>query len=204
MRFADDFNPTEAELREWAAEEDTVAPEGDWELVLAWGMDQGRLRVCIELAASPGLPGARFFLMVLYTWVSHVARRVKSETWYRTFDRWLDEAKGVRDPAVKRWRRRARMIFQGVEPFDYETWWARLARSLKCPNAWHVVARRIGRAPHAHPGPQRHCARGVVGGPGGHGTRRELGRRASGGGGGGARQREFVFGHGGRAFDGLD
>jgi hypothetical protein len=127
MRFANSLDPTEAELRAWAAEAGAVHPTGDWELVLAWGMEPGRLRLFVDLAADATLPNAPFFLMALYAWVSYAARRTDFDSWRLQYDRWLDVAKGVRDPAVKRWRYRARRIFQGVDPFDYHSWWATLA-----------------------------------------------------------------------------
>ena len=124
MRFAKSHNPTEAELRAWAAEAGAAEPEGDWDLVLSWGMEPGRLRVLVELAADPTLPNAPYFLITLYTWVSYVARRDDFDSWRPQYDRWLDAAKGVRDPAVKRWRHSARRIFQGLDPFDADAWGA--------------------------------------------------------------------------------
>ena len=122
MRFKKAHNPTEAELRAWAAEAGAPEPENDWDLVLSWEMEPGRLRVFVELAADPTLPNAAYFLMALYTWVSYVARREDFDSWRPQYDRWLDVARGVRDPAVKRWRHNARRIFQGLEPFDAEAW----------------------------------------------------------------------------------
>ena len=127
MRFADSFNPTEPELREWAAEVGAAPPDQDWELLLTWGMEPGRVRLFAELAADPTLPNARFFLLALYTWVSYYARQKDFDSWRPIFDRWLDQVKGVRDPAVKRWRHRARLIFQGIEPFDFDSWWSAYA-----------------------------------------------------------------------------
>ena len=127
MRFADPYNPTGAELRDWAADADAIPPHQEWELELAWGMEPGRLRVIVELAADPTSRKARYFLRLLYTWVYAVARRQDFDSWRVQFDRWLDQAKGVRDPAVKRWRHRARLIFQAIEPFNAESWWAALS-----------------------------------------------------------------------------
>lgn len=122
MRIANAFKPSERELRAWAAEPGAPEPVQDWDLVLAWDMDPGRLRLFIELAADAGLPNAEYFLMALYTWVAHVARRDDFDSWRSQYDRWLDPAKGVRDPAVKRWRHRARLLFQGVERIDPDAW----------------------------------------------------------------------------------
>lgn len=124
------LNPTEAELRAWAAEDGAEEPTGDWDLVLAWDMEPGRLRLFVELAADDTLPNARYFLMALYTWVWYAARRDDFDSWRPYYDRWLEAAKGVRDPAVKRWRNRARRIFQGLDPFDQESWWAAYAADV--------------------------------------------------------------------------
>jgi len=127
MRFANSLNPTEAELRAWAAEAGAAEPTGDWDLVLSWGMEPGRLRLLVDLAADAALPNATYFLMALYTWVSFAARQKDFDSGRPQYDRWLDVAKGVRDPAVKRWRRRARRVFQGVDSFDNELWWKTFA-----------------------------------------------------------------------------
>ena len=127
MRFANRFKPTEDELRAWAAEAGAVEPIQDWDLVLAWGMEPGRLRLFVELAADATLPNAPFFLLALYTWVAHAARQEDFDSWRPQYDRWLNEARGVRDPSVKRWRHRARRVFQGVDSFDYTSWWENFA-----------------------------------------------------------------------------
>lgn len=124
MRFRNPNNPTELELREWAAEAGAVPPVQDWELVLSWGVDAGRLRLFAELAADPTLPNGPFFLLALYQWVSYAARQKDTGSWRQQYDRWLDRAGIVRAPAVKRWRHRARLIFQGIERFDSEAWWS--------------------------------------------------------------------------------
>lgn len=130
MRFANKIQPTEAELRAWAAELGVPQPVQDWDLVLAWEMDPGRLRVFVELAANPALPNGHFFLAALYTWVRYAARRDDFDSWRQLYDCWLDQAKGVRDPAVKQWRRRARLVFQGIEPFDAQAWDVALTSDL--------------------------------------------------------------------------
>jgi hypothetical protein len=86
-------------------------------------MNSARLRLFVELAADPTLPNAPFFLRALYRWVSYVARQEDFDSWRPQYDLWLNEVKGVRDPSVKRWRHRARRIFQGLDAFDYDSWW---------------------------------------------------------------------------------
>src|SRR5207248_6036935 len=113
MRFEDRHNPTEDELRAWAAAEDAPPPVPDWESVLAWGMEPRRLALCVELAAGSTSPAATFFLLVLYKWVDVVAHGARFERQRATYERWLDVARGVADPAIRRWRRRARAIFRG-------------------------------------------------------------------------------------------
>ena len=128
MRFARAHEPTEAELRAWAAEAGAAEPVQDWDLVLFWGMEPGRLRVFVELAADPALPNQSYFLYLLYSWVAYAAGREDFDARRPQYDQWLDRAaRGVRDPAVKRWRHGARRIFQGVEPLDAASWSAALA-----------------------------------------------------------------------------
>jgi hypothetical protein len=124
MRFANPHNPTESELRAWAADGEAAEPAQDWELILAWHMDPSRLRALVDLAADPSLPHARFCLLALYQWVAYAAERPDFDGWRRQYDRWLDEARGVREPAVKRWRHAARLVVQGVEAFDRDRWWS--------------------------------------------------------------------------------
>lgn len=124
MRFADPFNPTESELRAWASRVGAAAPQQDWELVLAWGVEPSRLRVLVELASDAALPQAPFFLRALYEWVSYAAQERDFEARRLQYDRWLDVTKGTHDLAVKRWRRRARLIFQTQERFNDASWWA--------------------------------------------------------------------------------
>ena len=124
MRFADAMHPTETELREWASQRDASWPKEDWDLILSWDMVPNRLRLFITLAADRALPGHEFFLGVLHQWVSYVARQEDFEIERSQYDQWLDQARGERDPAVKEWRRRASLVFQGIEPFDYDSWWS--------------------------------------------------------------------------------
>jgi hypothetical protein len=123
MHFRNPYHPTDKELRAWAAEADAPPPLQDWDLIVSWQMDPDRLRLCVELAAEQGCPRADFFLDVLYAWVEAVARDDSLEIRGAQYDRWLDVARGVADPTVKRWRHRARLIFQQIEPFDWQAWW---------------------------------------------------------------------------------
>jgi hypothetical protein len=125
MWFKDPHHPTEAELRAWSADPEAEWPMPDWDLVLAWGMEPGRLGLLAALASDATLPQRSRFLLVLYTWVSYVARQQDFELSRTQYDGWLDKVKGCRDAAVKRWRHQARRIFQKIEPFDQESWWAR-------------------------------------------------------------------------------
>lgn len=124
MRFKNLHNPTADELRAWAADAAADEPAQDWELILAWHMDAGRVRALVTLAADPALPHARFCLLALYQWIAYAAGQPDFEVRRRQYDRWLDEARGVREPRVKRWRHRARLVVQGVERFDDDEWWS--------------------------------------------------------------------------------
>ena len=123
MNFRKATCPTHEELRAWAAESDTAEPLPDWDLVLSWRVEPGLLRLCIELAADPRSPKARFFLMVLYQWVAVVARNEQFEALRPMYNQWMEVARDVDDLAVKHWRHRALLVFQGVEVFEWDRWW---------------------------------------------------------------------------------
>jgi hypothetical protein len=86
-------------------------------------MDRGLLRRCIQFADDRDCPRAAYFLDVLYLWVEGVAKRNDFPVTRTLYDEWLEVARGIQDPAVKRWRHHARLILQGLEQFNRENWW---------------------------------------------------------------------------------
>lgn len=129
MGLPDPFRPSEDELRGWAYDPAAPAPLQEWELVLSWRLDQGLLGVCVECAADPACPKSQFFLEVLYQWVDSAARDDHFDFRRQMYDGWLNVANGVRDERVKAWRYRARLLFQGVERFERERWWAAFSQT---------------------------------------------------------------------------
>src|SRR5262245_66509449 len=95
--------PTADELREWAYAPNSGEPVPDWGLVLSWQMDRGLLRRCIQFADDRHCPHAAFFLDALCLWVDGLARGSNFAATRGMYDEWLDVAKGLTDPAVKRW-----------------------------------------------------------------------------------------------------
>jgi hypothetical protein len=130
MRFRNHLDPSEDELRNWAYDPAASEPAQDWDLILSWRLDRGLLGRCVECAADPGCPKAGFFLRVLYEWVDAVARDDNFDFRRSMYDGWLDAVKGIRDDRVRAWRHRARLLFQGVEPFDRERWWAGFSQTI--------------------------------------------------------------------------
>jgi hypothetical protein len=122
MRMRDPSSPITEELHDWAYDALAKHPTGDWELVLSWRMERGLLGRCVEYAADPECPNAQFFLDVLYQWVDTVATNKQFEVLKSLYDEWLEVARGTNDAKVKRWRHRARLVFQGIEPYDRERW----------------------------------------------------------------------------------
>jgi hypothetical protein len=124
MKFKDPNHPTEEELREWAADPESISPSPAWELLLSWGMEPGLLRVCVDLASDPDNMHRGLFRMVLYQWVETIQKGAEFEAYRTIYEGWLDALKGLTNPAIKRWRYEARRIIQGVRPFDRDRWWA--------------------------------------------------------------------------------
>ena len=120
------IDPSPDDLRAWANDPDASPLKGDWELVLTWDMEPGRLRACIELAETHTNPHFVFFRQVLLEWVCQAVRSPEFAQRRQLYDAWLDQAKGIRDPWLKNWRHTAKLIFKGLEPYDNASWWARL------------------------------------------------------------------------------
>ena len=110
-------------MHAWAYDAEAESPAVEWELLLSWGMDRGRLRQCVTFADDTGCPQAEFFRLVLNQWVEVAANSPDFDVLRPTYDEWLDVARGITNPALKRWRRPARLIFQGLERFDRGQWW---------------------------------------------------------------------------------
>jgi hypothetical protein len=115
----DPFNPTIAELEEWARTVDAVEPTQDWDLMVT---DAEKIQTVFSLAAAPNLPNWRYFLHCLYLFVGDAAR-----TNFRVYSRSLvEELLGrVNEHSPKylhRWQERSQNLISGTERFDYELW----------------------------------------------------------------------------------
>jgi hypothetical protein len=117
--FADEVNPTHAELRAWAAERGAMCPMEDWDLMITAGSENDM--VCLELAASD-LPNADFFLRCLHIVIGDALR-----TEWRTRSR--EEIEGLvaqgapsANAAVRKWAQAARQVLSRPDTFDAEDW----------------------------------------------------------------------------------
>jgi len=110
------LDPTEAEIRAWAYEADSLEPMQDWHLII-WGeVDPGLL---VELAADPDCPKRSYFLWCLYGRIGDEVRtsRLDDLTW-ATVDRSLTGG----EAAVARWAARSTTLRDRPELFNYEDW----------------------------------------------------------------------------------
>jgi hypothetical protein len=117
----DPHNPTDYELRAWAAEPGAVEPVQDWDVMIA-GLPHPALYV--EMAGDYGCPNRAYFLRVLYLLVGDAVRtefRVRSRDEVLTL---LERSRRVRHPAVQAWRHRARALLDDPSTFDYDAWCA--------------------------------------------------------------------------------
>lgn len=108
--------PTEAEVRAWAYDADSLEPMQDWDLIIWGAVDPGLL---VELAADPDCPKRSYFLRCLYGRTGDEVRtgRLDAGTW-DVVDRFIASD----DSALSRWAARSMTLRSQPELFEYEDW----------------------------------------------------------------------------------
>lgn len=120
VTFADPWNPTGTEVREWAYSEGELEPCQDWHLaLLSW---EGRECDYLEFAADSICPHQRYFLHVIYLMVGDTVRsgfRWVPETTARGF---VELAENHRNKSLRLWRERALELLENPSKFKYTDW----------------------------------------------------------------------------------
>ena len=115
----DPWNPTSAEVREWAYTADATAPCEDWMLALDWAE---YVPLYVEFASDPRCPNRGYFLNVLYFMVGNAVRTDFRNHPEPVVHGWLKLAPGTRIPDLALWAQRARALLRTPESFKYEEW----------------------------------------------------------------------------------
>jgi hypothetical protein len=113
----DPFDPTDAELREWASS-DEPWPVQDFDLMVA---DAERVPLLLELTSSRNRD---FFLSCLYLVVGDAVRSRFNTCSPADVESALEHATATaaRDPAIRRWIEESRRALASPDDFDYEAW----------------------------------------------------------------------------------
>jgi hypothetical protein len=108
--------PTEAEIRAWAYDADSLEPIQDWDLIIWGGVRPGLL---VELTSDSDCPRRSYFLRCLYGRIGDEVRagRLDAETWAV-----VDRSINSDDSAVSRWAARSATLRNRPELFEYEDW----------------------------------------------------------------------------------
>jgi len=118
--FAHPALPTVEEIRAWALDPASVAPEGrHWDLTLA---TDELVDTWLELAGDATCPKRSFALHVLYIYSGDAVRtkfRVHSR---KRVDKLLEKAKGTRDQYVGLWAANTKALIRRPDLFDYDEW----------------------------------------------------------------------------------
>ncbi|HLP86188.1 MAG TPA: hypothetical protein VK157_17680 [Phycisphaerales bacterium] len=103
MKFVNPFNPTETELRAWAADADAMYPDEmsqDWDLVVAaWE----RASLIVELAGDESCPQQQFFLLALEALATRCLR-CTGQTGEPCVREFLASLRGHPSPAIQLFR----------------------------------------------------------------------------------------------------
>ena len=113
------WNPSNAELREWAFDADSEIPHTDFDLALTWLGDE---RLYFSLAADDSCPKRRFFLSLLYFMVGH-AVRTRFRDWPRPIiDGMVANGDNYSHADIRTWQQRSRELLANPDAFDYDDW----------------------------------------------------------------------------------
>ncbi|WP_232805818.1 hypothetical protein [Glycomyces xiaoerkulensis] len=118
--FAHPALPTVDEIRAWALDPHSVAPEGrQWDLTLA---TDELVDAWLELAADPTCPKRSFALHVLYIYAGDAVRTKFRVHTRKRIDRLLERAEETRDQYVGLWAANTRALIDQPDLFDYDEW----------------------------------------------------------------------------------
>jgi hypothetical protein len=111
------WNPTIADIREWASAPDTFCPVQDWDLVITGLGFEG---LFLELVEDPQCLKADFFLHCLYLWVYDTVR-VHGCT--SELESALQRGGASSEPALRQWARRSRALIADPGRAGQHLWW---------------------------------------------------------------------------------
>jgi hypothetical protein len=117
--FSDPWNPSSAEVRQWAYTLDADEPCQDWDLALSWAAHE---REYIEFAADQECPSRKYFLRLLYFIIGDAVRnnfRTVSEARSRSF---VEFGRKTASPEVRLWCERSLDLLKNPEGFEYSAW----------------------------------------------------------------------------------
>lgn len=118
--FAHPALPTVDEIRAWALDAYSVAPEGrQWDLTLA---TDELAEAWLELAADELCPKRSFALHVLYIYAGDAVRTKFRVHPRKKVDKLLDKANGLRDQYVGLWAANTKALIRQPDLFDYDEW----------------------------------------------------------------------------------
>jgi hypothetical protein len=115
----DPWNPTEAEVRDWAYQPDAMEPEQDWHLVLP---GTGFEELYLGLVADPACPTRGYFLEVLYLLVGDAVRTGYGVHREERVEVLLERGLASGDPDLALWAERSRELKAHPEAFSYDAW----------------------------------------------------------------------------------
>lgn len=118
--FLDPVNPTEQELRRWAALAGARYPMQDWDIIIS--ADPGKDGLVLELAADPSCCHRRSFLGILYLIVGDAVRSKWNTRTQAAVVSIIEAAGRHSDSAIKLWAARSAELLQNPNQFDYKLW----------------------------------------------------------------------------------
>ncbi|THV41445.1 hypothetical protein [Glycomyces buryatensis] len=118
--FAHPAVPTAEEIRTWALDPISVAPDGrQWDLTLA---TDDLAETWLDLAADATCPKRSFALHVLYIYSGDAVRTKFRVHPRKRLDKLLDKSREIRDQYVELWAANTQALIRQPDLFDYDEW----------------------------------------------------------------------------------
>jgi hypothetical protein len=116
VEVQDPWNPTPADIRQWAADPNSLHDQ-DWDDAIT---DMGYEELFLDLVEDEQCPHADFFLHCLYFWVY---KTVKSGGKTDELEVMLRRGEASKEPALRIWVRRSRALMANPRRAEKRLWW---------------------------------------------------------------------------------
>ncbi len=117
--FNDWANPTTDEIKLWAYDQNALAPEQDFNLMVA---QPGYMAELLDLAADANCPKRNFFLQTLYIYAGDTIKG-KNQMRLKLLEDLLRKGQTYKDDLINIWIKRVNTLKETPNQLNYSDWY---------------------------------------------------------------------------------